>query len=76
MSNVRHDAARLRLGLSPMDLWIEYFALGGVLDAEDLGAYLRGDRDVGDTDHDIISHALNEQLRDQGQNDPLAYRHA
>jgi hypothetical protein len=68
------EAARQHLGLSYMDVWIDYFALGGNLDAGQLTDYLRGQRHVSDTDHNIVVHALNEVFHDRGDNHPLTYR--
>jgi hypothetical protein len=70
------EAARQRLGLSYMDLWIDYFALGGNLDADQLALYLRGDRSVTKLEHNVLTHALNERFQDRGENTPLAYRPA
>jgi hypothetical protein len=68
------DLARQRLGLSYMDLWIDYFALGGHLDVDGLTGYLHGDRHTNTTDHNTIVHALNELFRDRGENNPVAYQ--
>jgi hypothetical protein len=68
------EGARRRLGLSYMDLWIDYFALGGYLDVDGLTGYLHGDRHPNRTDHNLIAHALNELFRDHGQDNPMAYR--
>ncbi len=57
------EAARQHLGLSYLDVWIDYFALGGNLDADQLADYLRGERDVSDADHNVVAHALNELFR-------------
>ena len=57
-----------------LELWVDYFALGGTLDAEQLTAYLRGERDVSDADHNVIVLALNEAFHDRGDDHPLAYR--
>ena len=74
MGHRRLDAARQLLGLTYMELWIDYFALGGNLDAGQLSAYLRGERDVPDSDHNVLALALNELLHDRGDDHPLAYR--
>jgi len=68
------ETARRRLGLSTMELWVDFFALGGTLDAFALDRYLRGDRDISDTDHNVLAHAMNEVFTDRGENHPLAYR--
>ena len=70
----RLDLARRQLGLSYMDLWVDYFALGGILDVGGLTSYLHGDRTNTDSDHNVIVHALNELFRDRGQDNPITYR--
>jgi hypothetical protein len=74
MHDPRLDVARQQLGLSYMDLWVDYFALGGYLDVGGLTGYLHGDRPTNTTDHNTIVHALNEVFRDRGQDNPVAYR--
>ncbi len=74
MSDRALDVARRRLGLSYMDLWIDYFALGGHLDVDGLTDYLHGHRHINATDHNTIVHALNELFRDRGEGNPVAYR--
>ena len=57
-----------------MDLWIAYFALGGVSNANRLDLYLRGATSTSDHDHNLIVHALNEVFLDRGQRATLPYR--
>ena len=68
------DDARRRLGLSTMELWVDYFALGGVFDAPQLDRYLHGHGEIGRGDHDVLVHALNEVFHARGDDHPLAYR--
>jgi hypothetical protein len=68
------DVVRRDLGLSYLELWIDYFALGGALDVVQLTRYLRGDRDLTNSDHNVLVHALNEVFQDRGENHPLSYR--
>jgi hypothetical protein len=74
MSHLRLEDARRKLGLSIMELWVDYFALGGILNATQLDRYLRGDGEIGNADRNVLVHALNEVFHDRGQNHPLAYR--
>jgi hypothetical protein len=67
------QAARHDLGVSVIELWTDYFALGGNLQPIDIDAYLAGITDVSDIDHDLITHALNERHLEQGGDHPLAY---
>ena len=76
MRQPRLEDARQRLGLSYMDLWIDYFALGGNLDADQVAHHLRGDRPVSDSDHNILAHALNERFQDRAENNPMPYKPA
>ena len=68
------EAARVELGLTLYELWVAYFALGGLRDSRALGAYLDGTGITTDTDHDVIAHALNETFVELGQNHPMPYR--
>ena len=54
MTHLRLDDARRRLGLSTMEVWVDFFALGGTLDAFDLDRYLRGDHQVSAADHEVL----------------------
>jgi hypothetical protein len=74
MSHLRLEDARRQLGLSIMELWIDYFTLGGILNATQLDRYLSGDGEIGNADRDVLVHALNEVFHDRGQDHPLAYR--
>ena len=76
MNQLGLDAARQRLGITSVDLWVEYFALGGCLNADGLSAYLQHEDAVGSSDHDVIVHALNEMFSERGENHPLSYHHA
>ena len=69
------DAARRQLGLTMLELWTAYFAIGGHHDAAALTDYLTGHGDTPtNSDHDIVVHALNESFHDRGENHPLPYR--
>jgi hypothetical protein len=68
------DVARRQLGISYVELWLDYFALGGALDAQGLTRYLRGDRPASVTDHNTIVQALNEMFSARGQDSPIVYR--
>jgi hypothetical protein len=74
MSHLRLEDARRKLGLSIMEVWVDYFALGGILNATQLDRYLSGDGEIGNADRNVLVHALNEVFHDRGHNHPLAYR--
>jgi hypothetical protein len=48
--------------LSPEQLWLRYFALGGSDGPLEIDAYLRGETPLPTLQHDILAHALNERL--------------
>ena len=61
------ELARLDLGLTVFELWLAYFALGGVRSAIELRTYLSFGGESTDADHDAIVLALNEEYSDRGQ---------
>ena len=61
------EVARVDLGLSVFDLWLAYFALGGVRSVVELGTYLSFGGASSDADHNAIVHALNEAYDDLGR---------
>jgi hypothetical protein len=67
------EAAREMLDMSLLDLWVEYVALGGSLSPGKVRAFLVGERLIGDHDHDVLVHALNERFLERGDDHPLAY---
>ncbi len=67
------DRARVELGLSEAQLWMHYFALGGMSDEFEMGAYLAGVLRPSAHDHDLIAHALNELFTELGQDHPIPY---
>ena len=71
------ELARIDLGLTVFDLWVAYFALGGVRSALELRSYLSFGGDSSEADHDAIVHALNEEYTDRGLGGTqVAYCHA
>ena len=67
------DVARIDAGLTTDELWVRYFALGGMSSAIELDAYLLGALSATDHDHDVIAHALNERFVELGRNHPVPY---
>lgn len=55
--------AQRRLDLSLQRLWLGYVSVGGSLSPSDVWAFLDGQREVSDHDHDILVQVLNEHLR-------------
>jgi hypothetical protein len=67
------DRARKDAGLSPSQLWMRYFGLGGMTSAMELEAMCHGALLPTDSDHDRIAHALNERFTELGRNHPVPY---
>ena len=67
------DLARQDAGLSQHELWVRYFALGGMTPALELEAVCHGAIIPTAVDHDRIAHALNERFTELGRNHPVPY---
>ncbi len=67
------DRSRQAAGLSHGELWMRYFALGGMSTALELEAFLYGALEPSSHDHDVIAHALNERFVELGGNHPVPY---
>jgi len=76
MTTAAHDSldiARQAAGLSQNELWVRYFALGGMTPALELEAVCHGAMVATDPDYDRIAHALNERFTELGRNHPVPY---
>lgn len=67
------EVARREAGLSRHQLWVRYFALGGMTPALELEAVCHGAMVTSDPDHDRIAHVLNERFTEMGRNHPVPY---
>ena len=67
------EQARRELALSVADLWMRYFALGGMQDAIEVEATLFGALVADDHNRDIIAVALNERFSELGRDHPVPY---
>jgi hypothetical protein len=67
------DVARRDAGLTRDELWIRYFALGGMMPAMELEAMCTGALTAAADDNDHVVHALNERFSELGRNHPLPY---
>ena len=56
------------------DLWVRYFALGGMSTALEVEAYLVGALVPSPHEHDLIAVALNERFLELGCHQPIPYR--
>ena len=67
------EQARIDVGLSHGELWIRYFALGGMSTALELEAYLYEALTPTDHEHDLVASALNERFSELGGDHPIPY---
>lgn len=65
-----------RSGLSPEQLWMRYFALGGSLSLLELDAYLNGLTTLPRVDRDMLAHAVNERLDELAGPPRAPYSHS
>lgn len=70
--SLSHETRR-DAGLSEPDLWLRYFALGGMRSPVDVRSYLQGTAVPTDHDHDVLAQALNERFGELGRNHPVLY---
>lgn len=58
-------AAAIRAAyISPGDLWLKYFSLGGTVGEYEVAAYLQGMLSLPDLQRDLLAHAVNELIDD------------
>jgi hypothetical protein len=67
------EDARVDLGLTVRELWLDYFALGGRVAPSVLGDFLSGAEIPSDHEYDVVAVALNETYRDRGGANPVHY---
>jgi hypothetical protein len=67
------DRARQRTGLTPHQLWLRYFGLGGMRPELEVEAIMFGALEPTDLDRNRIVHALNERFSELGRNHPVPY---
>jgi hypothetical protein len=67
------DRCRQDAGLSNLELWSRYFALGGMSTPLQLKAFVDGAVQPSSHEHDLIAHALNERFVELGGNHPVPY---
>lgn len=67
------ERARRDVGLSVDDLWMRYFALGGMSTALEIEAYLAGALVTPGHEHDVLAVALNERYFELGGDHPVPY---
>lgn len=67
------EHARREAGLSIADLWMRYFALGGMGSMIEIEAILYGALVPIPYDRDILSVAINERFAELGGDHPIPY---
>jgi hypothetical protein len=67
------DLTRRRLGLSVADLWLRYFALGGMRSRLEVEAFLGGAPHPDAHNRALLVTALNERSQELGERARLPY---
>jgi hypothetical protein len=62
--SARFQAAFEASRLTAAELWLRYFALGGVASELEVDAYLNGAIALPAIQHDMLAHAINERLNE------------
>jgi hypothetical protein len=63
-----------RSGLTPTDLWLRYYAVGGDAGEIEVEAYALGLLRPDTLEHNLIAQALNEHFLDCQEDHPVGYR--
>jgi hypothetical protein len=71
--DARLDRARLDADLSQGELFLRYFALGGMSTSLQVEAFLFGALLPTPHDYDVLAQALNERFVELGENHPVPY---
>ena len=67
------EKARQEVGLSISELWIRYFAVGGMSAPLEMEAVLFGALVASPTERDLLAVALNERFTELGGDHPIPY---
>lgn len=67
------EEARRKLNLSVSDIWLRYFAVGGMGTELEIEAVLYGALLASEADRDLLSVALNERFSELGGDHPMPY---
>ncbi len=67
------ERARQEVGLSVSELWVRYFAVGGMAAPLEMEAILFGALVGSARDRDLLAVALNERFRELGGDHPIPY---
>ena len=66
-------AVKGALDIPVSELWIKYFANGGMAGPVELEAYLSGAYEFTTLEHDILAVTLNEELAGRGMTERVAF---
>ena len=66
-------AAFEETALTVPELWLRYFALGGVAPPEDVETHVAGVAVLEPVEHDVLAHAINERFAERGRDHPVPY---
>ena len=61
-------------GLPLTQLWLDYLALGGTSNPEQVQAYARGLLPTDSYQHNLIAQAINDHFTDRGEDHPVSYQ--
>jgi hypothetical protein len=70
------DRYRRAAGLSSADLYLRYFALGGMSGPVEVDAMCAGALMPSPLDYDLLALALNERFLELGLGHPVPYSHS
>ena len=68
LEDARHEGK-----LTMLELWLRYFALGGMSTPLEVEAFLHGDVTPTDHDYDVLAVALNERFEELGWDQAVPY---
>jgi hypothetical protein len=63
-----------RSGMTPAELWLRYYAVGGDAGEAEVEAYALGLMRPDTWEHNLIAQALNEHFLDSQEDHPVGYR--
>jgi hypothetical protein len=62
-----------RSGMTPGELWMSYYSVGGDASELEVEAYALGLLEPDAYQHNLIAQAINESFLDHGQDHPVSY---
>lgn len=68
------EAARVQAGMAIIDVWLAYFALGGMEPLAGVTSILMGRVQPSDADYNMLAQGINEHFMDSGRDHPVPYR--